>query len=184
MKNWDKELNFKPNQQQWVTIVPDNFYMINNGVPRLSLTELFRLGSYNAFLGNTEFYSKDYINSSAANDAFRSSLISGFALEVLEVYSPPPRVSFKFRHFGRMTGPLRCPMRNGTWLNAPPHGDIVEFFGDTVLHVNEKYQVLGIENTFRGDSLIEQMVLGNGRNGGGNNRGNAGGNVESGSWNW
>lgn len=163
MRNWDKELRFKPNPQQWVTIVPDNFYMINNGGPRLSLTEIFQLGSYNMFLGNSEFYSKDYLNSTTADEVFHNSLISGFVLEVLEVYSPPPRVSFKFRHWGHMTGPLRCPMRNGIWLNVPPHGDKVEFFGTTKLHVNERYQILSVENTFRGETLMEQMVLGTGK---------------------
>lgn len=174
MKNWDKELRYKQNPRQWVSVVPDNFYMIVNGGPRLSLAEISQQGSYNVFLGNSEFYSKDYINSSASNEAFRVALKSGFALEVLEVYSPPPRVAFKFRHWGHMTGPLRCPMRNGTWLNAPPHGGKVEFFGDTILHINEKYQVLSLENTFRGETLMEQMVLGSGNVA----------NVGSDSWNW
>jgi len=162
MKNWDKELHYKSNPQQWVTLVRDNFYMIINGGPKQLLPELFQLGSYNVFLGRSEFYSKDYINSSAADQVFSNALRSGFALEVLEVYSPPPRVVFKFRHWGHMTGPLRCPMRNGTWLDAPPHGGRVEFFGETVLNLNEKYQILNVENTFRGDTLIEQMVFGTG----------------------
>lgn len=182
MKNWDKELNFKPNSRQWVTIVPDNFYMIINGGPRLSLPEIFQLGSYNMFLGNSEFYSKDYINASTADRTFRSSLKSGFALEVLKVYSPPPRVTFKFRHWGHMTGPLRCPMRNGTWLNAPPHGRKVEFFGHTALQLNEKYQVMSVENTFRGDTLMEQMVLGTGT--GYENVTNIANEGGGGSWNW
>lgn len=162
IKNWDKELRHKPNPQQWVTLVSNNFYIINNGAPRLSLPEIFQLGSYNMFLGNSEFYSKDYINSSTADNVFHTALQSGFAIEVLEVFSPPPRVAFKFRHWGHMTGPLRCPMRNGTWLNVPPHGNRVEFFGDSVLHLNEKYQILSVENAFRGDTLMEQMVLGTG----------------------
>lgn len=162
MKNWDKELRHKRNPQQWVSLVPDNFYMIVNGGPRMYLSELFQLGSYNAFLGNSEFYSKDYINRTAADNVFSTALQSGFALEVLEVFSPPPRVTFKFRHWGHMTGPLRCPMRNGTWLDVPPHGERVEFFGETIINLNEKYQMLNIENTFRGETLMEQMVLGTG----------------------
>ncbi len=177
MKNWDKELRYKQNPRQWVSVVAGNFFMINNGGPRLSLAEISQQGSYNVFLGNSEFYSKDYINSSASNNAFETALKSGFALEVLEVYSPPPRVAFRFRHWGHMTGPLRCPMRNGTWLNVPPHGGKVEFFGDTVLHLNERYQVLGIENTFRGETLMEQMVLGTGNAA---NTANVGGDY----WNW
>lgn len=176
MKNWDKELNFKPNQRQWVTIVPENFFMIINGGKRLLLPEILQLGSYNMFLGNSEFYSKKYINASTADMTFRTTLRSGFALEVLKVYSPPPKVTFRFRHWGHMTGPLRCPMRNGTWLDVPPHGAKVEFFGSTVLHLNERYQVMGVENTFRGDSLMEQMVLGTG------NEANAGG-ISSVPWN-
>lgn len=132
------------------------------------------------FLGNSEFYSKDYINASTADRTFRTALTSGFALEVLKVYSPPPRVTFKFRHWGHMTGPLRCPMRNGTWLDAPPHGGRIEFFGHTALQLNEKYQVMSVENTFRGDAVPEQMVLGTGNVPNVANIPNRGG----GSWNW
>lgn len=180
MKNWDKEVRHKVNPQQWVSVVPENFFMIVNGGPRLTLPEIAQQGSYNVFLGNSEFYSKDYINSSASNEAFETALKSGFALEVLEVYSPPPRVAFKFRHWGHMTGPLRCPMRNGTWLNAPAHGRRVEFFGDTILHLNERYQILGLENTFRGEALLEQMVLGTGSGTGTGNVANPGNDY----WNW
>lgn len=159
IKNWDKELRHKRNSKQWVTVVPDNYFMVNNG-ERLSIAEIFEMGSYNMFLARSEFYSRDYINRTAADTTFQTALQSGFAIEVLEVYSPPPRVAFKFRHWGHMTGPLRCPMRNGTWLNVPPHGRRVEFFGDSVLNVNEKYQIMSVENSFRGDTLMEQMVLG------------------------
>jgi len=182
MKNWDKELHYKTNPRQWVTLVPsDNFYIINNGGPRLPLPEVFRLGSYNMFLGNSEFYSKDYLNSSAADEVFRNALVSGFVLEVLEVYSPPPRVVFKFRHWGHMTGPLRCPNRSGNWLNVPPHGKRVEFFGETVLNLNEKYQILNVENTFRGDTLMEQMVLGTANV---PNRASIGSSAQGGAWSW
>lgn len=46
----------------------------------------------------------------SANDVFRGAFGEGFAFEVLEVYSPPPNVSFTWRHFGRMTGEFNgCP---------------------------------------------------------------------------
>ncbi|XP_037042234.1 pathogen-related protein-like [Bradysia coprophila] len=186
IKNWDKELRHKRNSKQWVTVVPDNYFMVNNG-ERLSLAEIFQIGSYNMFLGRSEFYSRDYINSSTADNTFQTALGSGFAIEVLEVFSPPPRVSFKFRHWGHMTGALRCPMRNGTWLNVPPHGRKVEFFGNSVLHVNEKYQIMSVENSFRGDALMEQMVLGTGvgtRTGTLNGNGGVEPNRGSGAWFW
>uniref|UniRef100_R7WA18 Pathogen-related protein n=1 Tax=Aegilops tauschii TaxID=37682 RepID=R7WA18_AEGTA len=56
----------------------------------------------------------------------------GFAIEVLDVYSGPPRVAFKFRHWGYMEGPFK---------GHPPHGQRVEFFGVCVFHVNEHTRV-------------------------------------------
>lgn len=190
LKNWDKELRHKRNPEQWVTLVRDNYFMVNNG-ERLSLAEIVEMGSYNMFLGRTEFYSRDYINSSTADTTFQTAMPSGFAIEVLQVFSPPPKVTLSFRHWGIMNGALRCPMRNGTWLNVPPHGRKVEFFGVSTLHLNEKYQILSVENSFRGDVLMEQMVLGTvtssgtGPRIGTNNVNRVGGsNVGGGIWYW
>ncbi|KAF7029077.1 hypothetical protein CFC21_040909 [Triticum aestivum] len=58
---------------------------------------------------------------------FLTAFPRGFAIEVLDVYNGPPRVAFKFRHWGYMEGPFK---------GHPPHGQRVEFFGVCVFHIS------------------------------------------------
>lgn len=111
-------------------------------------------------MGNCEFYSAAHVKDPhESHQVFRQALKSGFALEVLEVLSPPPRVVFKFRHWGYMTGELKCPIRSGETLQLSPHSGKVEIFGVTIMKVNEKFQILEMEFFFRPDTMMEQMVL-------------------------
>lgn len=159
IKNWEKELSHKANPLQWSTVIPSNFRISVNGSPWKSLEQVGKIGAYNAFLGNTEYYSAVHISDPhASHQVFRQALKSGFALEVLEVYSPPPRVVFKFRHWGYMSGNLSCPMRTGETLQVEAHNGKVEIFGVTVMKVSEKFEILEMEFFFRPDAMMEQMV--------------------------
>lgn len=161
IKNWEKELSHKSNPAEWVTVDPSQFKSSVNGGPWKSLVEVGTVGAYNAFLGDTEYYCASLIKDPhASHQVFRQALKSGFALEVLEVYTPPPNVTFKFRHWGYMTGDLKCPMRSGEMVDLAPHGGKVEIFGITVMKLNEKLQILEMEFFFRPDTMMEQMVHG------------------------
>ncbi|ONM30925.1 pathogenesis-related family protein [Zea mays] len=63
---------------------------------------------------------------------FTTAFPRGFAIEVLDVYSGPPRIAFKFRHWGYMEGPFK---------GHPPHGQRVELFGVCIFHVDEDMKV-------------------------------------------
>ncbi|CAL8101073.1 unnamed protein product [Orchesella dallaii] len=161
IKNWEKELSHKANPNQWLTAIADRFRMSVNGGPWASLEEVGKIGAYNAFLGNCEYYSAAHISDPlASHQVFREALKSGFALEVLEVYTPPPKVAFKFRHWGYMSGELKCPMRNGEMMELAPHNGKVEIYGMVVMKLSEKFQILEMEFFFRPDTMMEQMVKG------------------------
>jgi hypothetical protein len=159
MKNWEKELTYKSNPEQWVTTTADQFRMSVNGPPMKALGELAAVGPYNAFIGDTEYYCASKVKDpQQANRIFRTALSSGFAWECLEVYSKPPNVTFKWRHWGNMDGELQCPMRNGGEIKAKAHGKRVEIFGITTMILNDKFQILDMEHFFRPDHLVEQMI--------------------------
>jgi len=161
IKNWEKELSHKANPNQWLTVIPDQFRMAVNGGPWKSLEEVGKAGAYNAFLGNCEYYSASHVSDPlASHQVFREALKSGFALEVLEVYTPPPKVAFKFRHWGYMSGELKCPVRNGEMMKLSPHNGKVELYGMVVMKLSEKFQILEMEFFFRPDTMMEQMVEG------------------------
>ncbi|KAB5534548.1 hypothetical protein DKX38_017634 [Salix brachista] len=141
IKSWDMEISHKIRLQDFKTINPDKFKLIVNGRKGLSGEEILGLGSYNALLKSSlpkEFqcYKADEETFESSHDAFLSAFPRGFAWEVLSVYSGPPVISFKFRHWGFFEGPFK---------GHAPTGEKVEFLGLGVLQVDESLRAEEVE---------------------------------------
>ena len=99
----------------------------------ISLAEKRKLGGgYNYLLQTslpTEFLchnpAEEAVDSS--HRAFTTAFPRGFAVEILHVYSGPPEIVYKFRHWGYMEGPFK---------GHAPTGELVELFGMAVFKVN------------------------------------------------
>jgi len=164
IKNWEKELAHKPNPQHWRTMCPDNFRLSVNGNSWKSVPELAVLGPYNVFIGESEYYSASRVeNSPASHVVFRTALKEGFAIEILKVYAPPPNVVFKWRHWGKMGGDLKCPMRGENFLELPANGAKVELIGISKVVLNDQWQIMEMEHFLRPEAMFEQMVAGRGK---------------------
>ncbi|KAF9322753.1 hypothetical protein BGZ91_004071 [Linnemannia elongata] len=87
-----------------------------------------------------------------------ASLRGGFAWECLKVYSGPPVVAFKWRHWGKFTGKLRCPVSDTEKLVADPTNETVEIFGVTIAHVNDKFQIESLETFYDPAALFNEML--------------------------
>lgn len=88
-------------------------------------------GGYNPLLQTSlpekfRSYNPDKETSESSHRAFTTTFPRGFALEVLQVYSGPPVIVYKFRHWGYMEGPFK---------GHAPTGDIVEFYGMAIFEV-------------------------------------------------
>lgn len=87
------------------------------------------MGSYNALMAGDQYQnyraSKETFESS--HEIFRTVFPGGFAWEVLEVYSGPPKVVFKYRHWGVVEGPYK---------GHSPTGTIAESIGICIAEVN------------------------------------------------
>ncbi|CAG8581010.1 16184_t:CDS:2 [Dentiscutata erythropus] len=158
VKNWEKEASHKKKAEEWRTIDHKVYKFSTNGGPWSTAEDMLKIGTYNALIGESEFYSASRLGFEESHDVFRNSLAAGFAWEVLEVYSGPPRVSFKWRHWGKMTGTLKCPIRNGKTLVAEPTNEVVEIFGVTVATINDKYQITSLETFYNPSDLMTQMT--------------------------
>ena len=55
---------------------------------------------------------------------------------MLEVFSPPPKVSFSWRHFGKLTG---------DFAGAPATNEIVEMYGHCVAVVDENLVIKSLD---------------------------------------
>lgn len=88
-------------------------------------------GSYNAFLQTNlpkelRIYDPEEETRESSSKEFITTFPRGFALEILQVYSGPPVVTFRFRHWSYMEGPFK---------GHAPTGELVQFFGVGIFHV-------------------------------------------------
>ncbi|XP_047342411.1 pathogen-related protein [Impatiens glandulifera] len=156
IKTWEMELSHKTNLQDFKTINPDKFKFIVNGKEGLSGEETLALGSYNALLKNTlpdkyKLYKAEEETFESSHDLFRSAFPRGFAWEVIDVYSGPPIISYKFRHWGYFEGPFK---------GHAPSGDMVQFYGMGTLKVDEYLKVEDVEIYYDPAELLAGLLKG------------------------
>ncbi|CAG8511822.1 6101_t:CDS:2 [Scutellospora calospora] len=130
VKNWEKEASHKLKAEEWRTIDHKLYKFSTNGGPWSTAEDMLKIGTYNALIGESEFYSAKRLNLHESHDVFRNSLSTGFAWEVLEVYS----------------------------VMAEPTNEVVEIFGITVATINDKYQIISLETFYDPADLMKQMV--------------------------
>ncbi|XP_026447957.1 pathogen-related protein-like [Papaver somniferum] len=126
------------------TINPEKFKLFVNGREGLSGEEVLKLGSYTALLKTSlseefQYYKVDEESFESSHDIFRSAFPRGFAWEVIKVYSGPPLIAFKFRHWGYVEGPFK---------GHAPTSHKVEFYGLGVLKVLEQ-----VDETLRAEDV-------------------------------
>ncbi|CDH51365.1 hypothetical protein RO3G_04534 [Lichtheimia corymbifera JMRC:FSU:9682] len=121
------------------------------------VSNLVKIGTYNALIGDTELYKASEADFSESHKLFKRALRT-FSWEVLEVYSGPPTVAFKWRHWGTMVGDLSVNLGNGEKLEAAATNEVVETFGVTVAKVNEKFEIESLETFYDPSQLMRQMA--------------------------
>ena len=88
-------------------------------------------GGYNSLLQTSlpqglRVYDPSRETMESSHAAFTTAFPRGFALEVVHVYSGPPGIVYKFRHWGFMEGPFQ---------GHAPTGEMVELYGMAIFHV-------------------------------------------------
>ncbi|KAF3442397.1 hypothetical protein FNV43_RR16313 [Rhamnella rubrinervis] len=161
VKSWEMELSHKTRLQDFKTINPTRFKLIVNGREGLSAGETLSLGSYNALLKNSlpkefQYYKADEETFESSHEAFRTAFPRGFAWEVLQVYSGPPLISYKFRHWGFFEGPYK---------GHAPTGELVQFFGLGTLKVDDNLKVEDVEIYYDPAELFGGLLKGKPKSG-------------------
>jgi hypothetical protein len=101
VKNWEVEASFKSDISDWRTIDKPNYTFSINGGPSQSAEHMLEVGTYNAIITPNEYYDPEKSDFTSSHKTFKR-MMPTFAWEVLEVYSGPPVVAFKWRHWGTM----------------------------------------------------------------------------------
>ncbi|XP_075498132.1 pathogen-related protein [Primulina tabacum] len=156
IKSWEMELSHKTRIGDFKTINPHKFKLIVNGREGLSAEETLKLGSYNALLKSSmpeefKYYKADEESFESSHDIFRTALPRGFAWEVIAVYSGPPVITFKFRHWGYFEGPFK---------GHSPTGELVQFFGVGILKVDESLRAEDVEIYYDPAELFAGLLNG------------------------
>ncbi|KAJ0087466.1 hypothetical protein Patl1_08038 [Pistacia atlantica] len=82
---------------------------------------------------------------------FSTTFPRGFALEVLQVYSGPPLIAYKFRHWGYMEGPFR---------GHAATRELIELFGMAIFEVNEEMKIVKVEFFYDRGELLAGLLKG------------------------
>jgi hypothetical protein len=152
------EVSHKMDPRQWSTVDLDNYRFSCNGQQKYSGWEMVKQGTYNALIGQTNYYDSNAISFEESHLAFKRSLGEGFAWEVLEVYSGPPKVTFTWRHFGRMTDYFSCPGLSGLIYKVDPTNRMIKLYGMCKATVNEKFQIQDLQVFYDPNQLFAQLT--------------------------
>ncbi|OQR93719.1 hypothetical protein ACHHYP_02326 [Achlya hypogyna] len=149
IKTWEMEVCHKSNVEQWTTVNPKLFQCQVNATAPLAADDVLRMGKYDAFLAGAppgkSAYDAKRSTRDRANMTFGSAFPEGFAWEVLEVFSKPPRVSFSWRHWGY---PKHAPGAKVT---------MVELFGFTILDLDSSMRICGMETFYKAEAFLDAL---------------------------
>ncbi|KAF2465983.1 uncharacterized protein BDR25DRAFT_306448 [Lindgomyces ingoldianus] len=157
VKNWEVEASFKSSLDDWRTIDHKNYsFAINGGDPQTA-EHMLKHGTYNAIISPNEYYSPEYSDFASSHKTFKR-MMPTFAWEVLEVYSGPPQVAFRWRHWGVMKNDYVGFNNKGEKVTAKAHGGVIDIQGVTVATVNDKVQLQSVRTWFDPLDMFRQLA--------------------------
>ncbi|KAK1065452.1 hypothetical protein LTR74_007978 [Friedmanniomyces endolithicus] len=159
VKNWEVEASFKPRLQDWRTIDHENYSFAINGGPSQSAEHMLKVGTYNAIIAPNEYYSPENSDFASSHKTFKR-MMPTFAWEVTEVYSGPPKVAFKWRHWGVMKNDYVGFNDKGEKIVAKAHGGPIEIYGVTVATVDDKVRLQTVDTWFDPLEMFRQIAPG------------------------
>lgn len=157
VKTWEMELFHKAKLDDFKTLDPNKYTFSLNGRKGITLEEIGKLGGgYNPLLQtslpeNLRGYNPDKETAESSHKAFTTTFPRGFALEVLQVYSGPPEIVYKFRHWGYMEGPFQ---------GHAPTGELVEVYGMSIFTVDENKKIVKVEFFYDPGQLLGGLLKG------------------------
>lgn len=110
----------------------NNNELCSSGRKGLTMREIKEIkGAYNAMLQTQlpehyRIYNPADESAESSHIIFTTAFPRGFALEILQVYTGPPVIVYKFRHWGFMEGPFK---------GQAPSGEKAEFHGIAIFEV-------------------------------------------------
>jgi len=149
LRTFEMEATYKLDPKQWSSIVLDEFRMSTNNGPNYTAEEIVEKGTYNLFLGESAVYSSTKEDFESSSDIFKKTFPAGFVWEVEEVYCGPPRVVFKWRHWGTFEGEFQ---------GYAPSKKVVEVIGLSVADVTDDLKIRCVEHYFDTSQFLNNLT--------------------------
>lgn len=149
VRTFEMEVSFKTNPQQWLSVVNDKFRVSTNGGVEYTAADVSAQGTYNLFMADSQHYKASQETFETSAQLFHSTFPQGFPWEVLEVYSGPPNVTFKWRHWGHF---------RGAYKDYAPTGETVEIIGMSVARVTDDLKILSLEHYFDNTLFLDKLT--------------------------
>ncbi|MGQ4648452.1 SnoaL-like polyketide cyclase [Lyngbya aestuarii] len=151
VRTFEMEASYKTNPEQWLSIVADKFKISTNGGPEYEAQDIVDQGTYNLFMGETEHYSPKTETFESSGQLFHNAFPKGFLWEVTEVLSGPPKVTFKWRHWGTFSG---------AYKEYAPTGETIEIWGVSIANLTEDLKILSMEHFFDNSLFLSKLTSG------------------------
>ncbi|XP_061348109.1 pathogen-related protein-like isoform X2 [Gastrolobium bilobum] len=139
VKNWEMEMFHKLDFHQNRSVDPNKYTFSLNGRKPITLEEKRKLGGGYIPLLQTSLpeklmpYNPYKETADSSQKDFTTTFPRGFALEILQVYSGPPVIVYKFRHWGYMEGPFK---------GHAPTGEKIEVYGMAIFTLDEASKIV------------------------------------------
>jgi len=148
VKTWEMERSHKLDPNSHRSVDPKRFHISANGGKKFNNDEANKCGNYNVLLQGCDAALYDTECSWDKSHEVFHHAFAAFPWEVLECFSPPPRVSFSWRHWGNFTG---------TYEGHQGHGELVEMYGFAVAEVDDKLRLIDVDIYYKADSFLQVM---------------------------
>ncbi|CBI19977.3 hypothetical protein VitviT2T_027995 [Vitis vinifera] len=157
VKTWEMEIFHKTNPNEYKSLDPKKYTFSLNGRKPINFGQLRQLGGgYNPLMLTSlpeklRVYNPADETAQTSHLAFTTAFPRGFALEILHVYTGPPVIVYKFRHWGFVEGPFK---------GHAPTGEMVEFFGMAVFELDEHMKIVKVEFFYDRGELLGGLLKG------------------------
>ncbi|PON76297.1 NTF2-like domain containing protein [Parasponia andersonii] len=157
VKTWEMEMFHKTCFADYKSVDPKKYTFSLNGRKALTLEEKRKLGGgYNSLLQTSlpekfRCYNPAEETADSSHRGFTTAFPRGFALEIVHVYSGPPVIVYKFRHWGYMEGPFK---------GHAPTGEIVQLFGMAIFELDEQEKIVKVEFYYDRGELLGGLIKG------------------------
>jgi len=149
VKTWEMESSHKKNIKDWRSVDPEKYHISVNGGPRFNLEENIRMGNYIMTMQDSPLFDASKETWESSHSLFNEAFPDGFAWELLEVFSGPPKVTFTWRHWARWTGEFRG--------NAPTN-EPIELIGMCVAEVDDQLKITDLQVYFDPNPMLAKMM--------------------------